>query len=157
MATVDSLEAAGVLFPVGVRIIPPEKPIRHFSGTERCKDWIANVFTTDPASPDGLEESPKLQLRNRFKQFQTGKPLVFDIEFHPLIPGEKNIWEIKTADVRIFGFFNKIDLFVGVIADYAWRVKTYNLYNGYLREVESFRYYNSLDYIRENGVHYVIS
>jgi hypothetical protein len=41
------------------------------------------------------------------------------------------IWELKTEDIRIFGFFHKKDCFIGVVADDATRIKTYDLYHGY--------------------------
>jgi hypothetical protein len=52
---------------------------------------------------------------------------------------QDGIWELKTADLRIFGWFNVLDHFVGAAADTTDRVKQHNLYYGYAGETARFR------------------
>jgi hypothetical protein len=49
------------------------------------------------------------------------------------------VWELKTADVRIFGWFPGRDQYIAVRVDQAWRVKESNLYAGYKGEVVRYR------------------
>jgi hypothetical protein len=52
---------------------------------------------------------------------------------------DEGVWELKTADVRLFGWFHQFDCFVGVVIDLKYRVQEYKLYSGYMGEVIRFR------------------
>ena len=47
--------------------------------------------------------------------------------------------ELRTPDLRIFGWFALKDHFVGVVANDATYVKEHDLYQGYIGEVVRFR------------------
>ena len=44
---------------------------------------------------------------------------------------EDGVWELKSADIRVFGWFYKRDVFIAAAADAAWKIKEYCLYAGY--------------------------
>ena len=70
------------------------------------------------------------------------------------------MWEIKTADVRVFGWFYRQDQFIALVGDEAWRVKEYKLVRGYTDEVVKYREGLNLDepkYVREKDPNYVVS
>ncbi|MFK5599940.1 hypothetical protein ACFZ8E_23530 [Methylobacterium sp. HMF5984] len=157
MATISDLTRAGVLHPVGGSKGTKKGKTRRFYATDAALDWIVGVSRNSPSSPEGYDETPKLQLYNLLKAYTSGDPLVFDQEFHPMRPGDKKIWELKTIEMRIFGFFSDVDEFVAVVIDYKWRIKLYSLSEGYKNEVETFRYHLGVPYVKENGVHYVLS
>ncbi len=97
-----------------------------------------------------LAQTPYEQFSAFMSRFISGEVLIFDHDFNALHRNENGIrnyddgiWELKTADVRLCGWFYKSDCFVGVCIDEAWRVKSYNLYVGYRGEVIRFR--NALD------------
>jgi hypothetical protein len=56
-----------------------------------------------------------------------------------LRPAGDGVWELKTADLRVFGWFHAKDCFLGHCADTAERVKEHRLYTGYVGEVVRFR------------------
>ena len=90
-----------------------------------------------------VEVSPAQQLDSLGEEFCSGETLTFGLQFKPLNHLRDGIWELKTADLRIFGWFWKRDHFIAGNIDLATKVKSYNLYAGYAGEVERFR--NALD------------
>ena len=54
------------------------------------------------------------------------------------------VWELKTDDIRVFGWFPRKDCFVGAVADDATRIKTLKLYYGYAN-VTTKRFLAALD------------
>ncbi|WP_139231547.1 hypothetical protein [Methylobacterium phyllosphaerae] len=157
MATVAELVDAKELHPIGGSRREPVPNPRRFYATTPCAAWLDNINRNNPASPDGLEESPRLQLFGILKTFINRGEMRLDREFHPMRPGEKNIWEITTAELRIFGFFSEMDEFIAVVADYKSRIITYSLYPTYRQMVENFRSAHQVNYVRQNGVAYVLS
>ena len=49
------------------------------------------------------------------------------------------MWELKTPDIRVFGWFLKKDCFVAVFGDWADRVKEHDLYRGYRIAIRRLR------------------
>jgi hypothetical protein len=92
---------------------------------------------------DTKDNSPQQQVDARLAGFVAGEPLAFNSEFNILRPWKHGVWELKTADVRIFGWFAKKDCFVGVVMHDATYVKAHDLYQGLVGEVVRFR--DSLD------------
>jgi hypothetical protein len=73
------------------------------------------------------------------EMFCAGDELDSTTQFHVLRPYEHGVWELKTGDVRIFGWFPKKDHFIGVVAHDAYFVKRHDLYHGLIGEVVRFR------------------
>lgn len=86
-----------------------------------------------------LEISPGQQLDDFLINYCLGEPLTYRHQFKPLRYRKDGVWELKTADVRVFGWFAQIDQFVAVVADTAWRIKEHGLYAGYAGDVDRFR------------------
>jgi hypothetical protein len=103
-------------------------------------------------SQHNISVMPLDQFSALASRFVSGSELVFDHDFkslHRYENGLRNyddgVWELKTADVRMFGWFCKMDWFVAVAVDEAWRVKHHNLYGGYRDAVIRFRAELDLD------------
>jgi hypothetical protein len=95
-------------------------------------------------SDRNVETEPVGQFDDLVAVFCAGETLSYDTQFKPLNYVENGIWELKTADLRIFGWFPAKDCFIGVIADTKARILEYHLYNAYANvEVAPFR--NQLD------------
>jgi hypothetical protein len=79
------------------------------------------------------DATPAEQIDQIFHEFLRGMPLIYNKQFRF---AEKNaVWELKTPDIRIFGWFLKKDCFVGVFGNWADQVKDHDLYRGYRIEV----------------------
>ena len=93
--------------------------------------------------------------------FCSGDTLTYGEQFKPLTHIKDGVWELKTPDIRIFGWFNRKDCFIGVVADDATRIKTYHLYHGYAN-VTTARFRDALDldepkYVTGDDPHAVVS
>lgn len=58
------------------------------------------------------EISPEEQLYAFLADFCAGETLEFDRQFHVLHHHERGVWEMKTRDLRLFGWFYRQDCFV---------------------------------------------
>jgi hypothetical protein len=60
-------------------------------------------------------------------------------DLRPLLPFDSCVWELKTIDVRIFGWFPIRDAFVAVNGGMARKIKDARMYHGYREEVRTVR------------------
>ncbi|MBU1375905.1 MAG: hypothetical protein KKE02_15545 [Alphaproteobacteria bacterium] len=108
----------------------------------------------------GVESTPEEQVAALLEDFCGGGELAVGPRFHILYPGKDGVWELKSPDARIFGWFVHRDCFVGYVGDTAERVKKYGLYAGYVGETIRFRDQLPLDppkFIADEDPHAVVS
>lgn len=116
-----------------------EREVREIYLSPRLRDWLASKLPALQSQWDLKNQSPEMQVDALTHLFVAGEPLAFDTQFNVLRPCERSVWELKTPDVRVFGWFYEKDVFVAVVADDATFVKERNLYSGYRDEVVRFR------------------
>ena len=138
MATLAELLADQKLFRLDPVLPAGEQEFRLIYTSDRLKTWLEQNLPS-LASSWKIEESPAEQLDALIAIFAAGDQLTFEWQFKPITPIGDGVWELKTADVRVFGWFPLKDHFIGYVADTAERVKQYNLYYGYRGEVVRFR------------------
>ena len=139
MPTITTLIEGGAISPIEVELSPREQPMRLLYGTPGFIQWLDERLTSAEPSPLAADATPAEQLDQLFYTFISGKRLVYTKQFR-FIRAEKNaVWELKTPDLRIFGWFLLKDCFVGVFGDWADRVKDHDLYRGYRLEVRRLR------------------
>ena len=92
-----------------------------------------------------VEISPLEQYDAFLEVFCSGETLTFGPQFRPLNHLGEGIWEMKTPDLRIFGWFNVVDSFIAGAIDLAWNVKNGNLYAGHCGVVAHHRRLLDLD------------
>ncbi len=118
---------------------PPQQEFRCIYVGPKLAAWIKDVLPT-LESDLGLETSPLGQFDELVAVFCSGETLTYDWQFKPLNYVENGIWELKTADLRIFGWFPHKDCFIGVVADTKARLLEYKLVSPYCNvEVSPFR------------------
>lgn len=81
-----------------------------------------------------LETSPIEQLAGYLDTFCAGDPLAVDEAFKCLQPHDDGIWELKTADLRLFGWFYRRDTFIWSAAGRTEDIKLHDLYHGYMQQ-----------------------
>src|SRR5262249_20663763 len=110
MATLAGLVAAGLGFSLDVKFHswrPPERDLFFFPIlAERMPEALAEGSTWK------IDESPAQQLDALTHNFVNGVPLCIDRQLKHLTHLEGGIWYLKTADVRMFGWFPHRDFFV---------------------------------------------
>ena len=159
MATLNELVADGRLDRLDPGLPATELEIRCVYMSERLTKWIDEKLPKLRSIWD-TSFSAEEQFAQLMEDFCGGTTLEFERGFHVLRPDRNGIWELKTPDVRLFGWFHHRDHFIGVLADDATRIKQYDLYNGYCGDVVRFRDGLDLDepkYIKGSNPNDVVS
>lgn len=139
MATLDELEARGDLKKVAIRIAYPDRERRSLYVMPRVENWIRNDLP-ELVSFEPTDISPHMQARALFKMFITGEALAEGEMFRLMQPMESDIYELKSADLRFFGWFYRPSVFIAVAADTMERVHTVaGLSSGYRNAVSAAR------------------
>lgn len=138
MATVLELLLAQKLFRLDPALEANEKEWRKIYISPRFKERAENDLPTW-VSTWKVEVGPIQQLDVLAEVFCSGETLTFGTQFKPLTHIKDGIWELKTPDIRIFGWFCALDHFIAGTMDNAYYIKKHNLYAGYVGEVVRFR------------------
>ena len=145
MSTFEHLVEANVIVRIDVEMGLREQPMRLLYGTPDFISWLNSVLAGAQPSNRLGEATPTEQIDQLFYNFLSGFPLVHMRQFR-FIRSEKNaVWELKTPDIRIFGWFLQKDCFVCVFGNWADEVKDHNLYRGYRIAIRRFRRELNLD------------
>ena len=66
-------------------------------------EWVGNGISARPS--DETRPTPLAQLKARLTAFCGGAAMAYGSEIHLLDPMSKCVWALKTADLRLFGWF----------------------------------------------------
>lgn len=134
MATVDTLLSRAEL----VRIVVPtdgERRVRWVLGLPSFRDWLAHDL---PALLPGrlqAADPPMEQVDDILYRWTTGKEMRYSRQIKDLMPRSAEVWEMKTADIRIFGWIYRPCKFIAVFGDYADLYKGKNVTRSYQEAV----------------------
>ena len=139
MPTIADLVNSGAIVRIEVDLAPRDQPLRLLYGTPSFVAWLQEVL-------DGAEPPLRLgdasiaeQIDDLFYSFLSGEPLIFTRQFRVVRTEENAVWELKTPDVRIFGWFMAKDCFVAVFGNWADTIKNHDLYRGYRISIRRLR------------------
>lgn len=119
MASFDKLLAEEKLIRVKLRLARGQFDDRELYAFPECLTWMKVEV---PKMVTGRLEShltPSEQLITRLLQWITGKPMARGRMFQDLQPRSDEVWELKTADLRIFGWIYRPRKFIAVRGGYA--------------------------------------
>lgn len=159
MATLAQLVDDDSLIGLDPGLAPGVQPERLVYLAPRMVEWLAEKLP-ELASDRFLEITPEEQVSDLFERFCSGEELMVGTAFKILHPKNDAVWELKTGDVRVFGWFAQIDVFVAVSADSKNRIEEYGLYRGYIDTVVRFREELALDlpkFVPGENPHAVVS
>jgi hypothetical protein len=88
------------------------------------------------------DSSAPIQVEEEFSGFRYGYGLAFGTDARRLEPTDFSVWELKTPDVRIFGWFPAMNHFVAHMGEAKANLPDWDDYRPYVDEVVRFR--NSL-------------
>lgn len=133
MATILELEESGQLVRVDASLGPKEFENRRIfllaetvlRATELCESM---------ESEWDIETTPAEQLDELFYHFMSGGVLDFPKQFHDLQHVRDGIWQLKTADLRLFGWFASKDCFICAYVVNANELKRGLPYSGYCEQ-----------------------
>jgi hypothetical protein len=120
MATFDTLIETKVLIRVTVPLGRDQFHERKIYALPDCLDWMRNEVPKMKTGRISSAFSPQEQLIERLRQWMSGDPMIYgpmfrDIEHPKDLDG---IWELKTADLRIFGWMYRPKEFIAVRGGY---------------------------------------
>lgn len=149
MATLAKLVEQNVVFKVEPYLDPGTLPSRYMYGLENpFRKFLDSVPTL--GSTWKIDQSPYEQLDDLLTEFVGAEPLMVTWRFGPLLPVRgkpwPGVWELKTPDLRIFGWFPFKNTFIAVNGCQTQKVKEINgLYGGFRDEVVWYRKQLDLD------------
>lgn len=146
MSTLDGLDRQALLYRWDVELGPRQQLERViYVSPYLATNWLPTVLPT-LGSTWNIEQDPLQQVDARVAQFVAGETITFSRHFRPLTPHSNGVWELKTADVRMFGWFPAFDTLLLVNANLAEPIKRLRLYRPMIEEVIRFRDHLPLDH-----------
>lgn len=131
MPTPQTLEEQGLLIKIEVELDDDEQPQRLIYAHPRAAAWLENILPgleTDGYVPGALR--PEEQADTLFYQFVIGAAAM-QMPPNFLDPKPDGVWELRTHDLRLFGWFWKKGVFILTSIEQAKRCKDLNLYPGH--------------------------
>jgi hypothetical protein len=118
MATFDKILDEKKLIRVTVPLPRGQFHERKIYAYPACLEWIRNEVPKMVTGRIASASTPKEQLIERLRQWMAGDPMAYGRMFHDLDPRSDAVWEIKTADLRIFGWMYLPRTFIAVRGGY---------------------------------------
>jgi hypothetical protein len=125
MATLLELERQGFLVRYDPELEARVLEQRQIYLSKVAEKWLDKVLPNLESQWD-LTESPLEQVDDLLAKFCSGSALSHGRQFHVMHPIAQGIWELKTADVRMFGWFVAKDCFLIGNCESASRLKSAN-------------------------------
>lgn len=145
MATEQQLDALGIIVLIEVELDPDEQPQRLIYALPSVIEWMENELPG--LETDGYIEGalrPKEQAAVLFYDVISGKdPLTMAPRC--MMPNKHGVWELRTHDLRIFGFFSRKGVFIATSADTKARCKVTGTYGKHRRDAVQARETLDLD------------
>lgn len=129
----------GLIVRIDVPLAAREQPARLLYGTPDFVRWLDERIRLNEASPLLADTTPAEQLDTLFYIFVSGQRLVYSRQFRYIKAEKHAVWELKTPDFRIFGWFSAKDCFICTFGDWADKIKDHDLYRGYRLETRRIR------------------
>jgi hypothetical protein len=150
MATLDILTSGArpALIKIDVPLARGEMPCRLLYGVPSFVAWLSNDLPSVDPGRLGASETPQEQLDYRFYQWIAGHEIKYNRMFKDLMPAADEVWEMKTVDVRVFGWMDRSCIFIAVFGDYADLYKgprSKNSYSNAISKVKEVRRLIDLD------------
>ena len=118
MATIYKLLADGQLVNITVPLNRRDFQNRWIYALPSFVVWMTDVLPRLQTGRLNASETPEEQLDNILYKWITGKEIRYERMFKDLSPREDEVWEFKTADLRVFGWMVEKRKFVAVLGGY---------------------------------------
>ena len=146
MATLGALADAGALVRIEVDLDDEKQTWRCLYGTPEFVAWLQGVLPNLETGVMDAELSPSEQVFALFADFIEGQHFEEDRRFRRLRrTPDLSVWELKTIDVRIFGWFAAMDMFVCAFGDHKERILKLDSVGAYMAKTDYVRAKLDLD------------
>lgn len=120
MATISTLAGPdGPLTHVTVALGRHRMPERTFYGCLEFMDGLTKEVPTWKTGRLKAAQPPADQMDDILRKWISGDEIKYGPMFKDLMPGRDEVWELKTADLRIFGWVYRPKVFVAALVGYA--------------------------------------
>jgi hypothetical protein len=144
MATLEHLAATDKLLKHEPDLDDRDLPERIAFFAPEFDGWLETVLR--PLDPlRGRQLSPFEQAEQIMYEFVIGRPMAYSVDYRKLDPLPAHVWELKTTDVRLFGWFAKKAIFVLVCGELKAHLKKRREYTPFVERVVVFRRRLDLD------------
>jgi hypothetical protein len=145
MATLLELCEQGVLDTIDP-LEADEVPWRTLYGTAEFLAWLEHGLPSLNHNELYSDLSPEEQVFAAFAEYVSGEELLDDRRFKKLsCRPEHYVWELKTDEVRIFGWVPHRDAFICCFGDSKDRIVTFDSYGTYIARTVNVRNKLNLD------------
>lgn len=139
MTTIEELVARKAISRIQLEMHSRDQEMRLLYGTPDFIDWLGVLAKGAQPKRRLGEATAAEQVDDLFNTFLSGQPLVYMKQFRSIRAEKNAVWELKTPDVRIFGWFLKKDCFVAVFGNWTDVIKDHDLYRGYRIAIRRLR------------------
>jgi hypothetical protein len=143
MATVADLEKSGSIFSYDADLPVHQVTVRRMFFTKEVVAWLESSLSNIEVVFHEGKLSAVEQVDVMLFDFVVGEDFSYYERSHSMMPAENGVWELKTKDIRFFGWFPIKGTFIAAQVGSAFQCKDRGLYNGYKNEVVRIR--NSLN------------
>ncbi len=119
MATLDKLVEDGTIVRVKLRLRHGQFDERKLYAYPECLEWMKVEVPKMVTGRLQSDLTPALQLTTLLLQWITGKPMAYGRMFQDMLPQSEEVWELKTPDLRLFGWIYRPREFIAVRGGYA--------------------------------------
>lgn len=114
MATIDVLISNEMLVNIEIELEHDALPCRRLLATPQFIQWLDEVLPNLQTAIIGGDLQPLEQVDFIFHEYISGEDINHDRRFKRLYsrPDDRHIWELKTQDLRIFGWVPQKDVFI---------------------------------------------
>lgn len=123
MPTLASLLERELISRIEVALERDVSPLRLLYGTEAFLEWVARAPSFQRGVGDWPDQTPAEQLDWLFYRFTSGMPMIPLRDFRVLRHEARPARELKTPDLRVFGWLAKRDCFIAAFGDWADKVR----------------------------------
>ncbi|WP_306046100.1 hypothetical protein [Nioella sp. MMSF_3534] len=135
MATLVELCESGELVQLEVPLAAHELPMRRLFAIPSFVRWLEESLGDIEHDDLYSDQTPLEQVDSLFFEYISGAVFSTDRRFKKLSSTpDHGIWELKSDDVRIFGWIPEKDAYVCCFGDSADRVKLLNTYGRYIAQ-----------------------
>ena len=143
MATLIQLCESGALDKIDP-LEADELPWRELYGTADFVGWLSDALPALGHNDLYSNLSPQEQVFAAFSEYVLGEEFLDDRRFKKLsVTPEQFVWEIKTEEVRIFGWVPRVDAFICCFGDSKDQIVLEDSYGRYIAQTVYVR--NQLD------------
>lgn len=139
MSTIEDCKKHGLIQSIGGNLRRHQQATRLLFAVPRAIDWMRTVLPT--LQTDGYFDgavTPKEQAGVLFNRFVAGDDLDPPLP-HEMNPKGHGIWEVRTHDLRLFGWFPARAMFVISDIDTKENCVNHGLYPGYFQQAMNER------------------